>query len=96
MVFHIVRAGDDRQQDIVALTDVMDPLTGDPSWDRFVEILTAGGGLGVGFRDGEEFLVVNGRIRVASERQFLACIQYLRNSRTLNSEVSIHNYAESP
>lgn len=56
MVFHIMRADDVKQQDIMALTDIMDPLTGNPSWARFVEILTAGGDLGpvptpkIGFR----------------------------------------------
>ncbi|KAF6517537.1 hypothetical protein HZS61_003098 [Fusarium oxysporum f. sp. conglutinans] len=75
MVFHVMRADDAKKQDIVALTDIMGPVTGSPSWSRFTEILASGGDLGVGFR-------------------FLACIQYLRNSAVLNSEILVHSYAE--
>ncbi|EXK76845.1 hypothetical protein FOQG_18430 [Fusarium oxysporum f. sp. raphani 54005] len=59
MVFHVMRADDAKKQDIVALTDIMGPVTGSPSWSRFTEILASGGDLGVGFRVREEFLVVN-------------------------------------
>ncbi|EGU86428.1 hypothetical protein FOXB_03053 [Fusarium oxysporum f. sp. conglutinans Fo5176] len=50
MVFHVMRADDAKKQDIVALTDIMGPVTGSPSWSRFTEILASGGDLGVGFR----------------------------------------------
>jgi hypothetical protein len=45
---------------------------------------------GVGFEIGDH-LMVNNRIRVANERQFLACLQYLRNETVLNSAVYVHN-----
>jgi hypothetical protein len=92
MVFHVMRAGETRRQDIIALRDVMVSRSGIPSWIRLVEVLRDDSG--VGFKDGE-FLMVNDRIRVANERQFLACLQYLRNAMALNSDVFVYprNYS---
>lgn len=88
MVFHVMRSGETQRQDIIALRDIMDQHSGEPSWVRLIDLLKDGSG--VGFEDGD-FLMVDDRIRVGNERQLLACLQYLRNGMVLNSEVYVYN-----
>ncbi|KAL9127828.1 MAG: hypothetical protein Q9217_003368 [Psora testacea] len=99
MVFHFMRANNASRQDIVRIDDIVDPLTNLPSWARLVEILKTDDDFGLAFNEDCECLMVNNRIRVVNERQFCACLQYLRNSHTLNSEVLLcsraANYTES-
>ena len=57
-----------------------------PSCEKLVNILKAGGKFGLAFKDGSEYIVVNGQINVHEERQFLACLQYLRNANRLIAE----------
>lgn len=87
MVFHVMRPGETQRQDIIAIRDIIDPYSGNPSWIRLVDVLRDDSG--VGFKDGE-FLMVNDRIRIGNERQLLACLQYLQNATVLNSEVFVY------
>ena len=91
MVFHFMRADDTTRQDIVSMGDILSPSTNCPSWAKLVKILEIDDGLGLGFKEGREFFMVNNRIRVTNGRQFLACLQYLRNSKVLNSEVFVYS-----
>ena len=79
MVFHFVRAGDANSQDIVSINNILNSSTNYPLWAKLVEVLKADDDFGLAFREGREFLMINNRIRVSNERQFLACLQYLRN-----------------
>ncbi|ETI20558.1 hypothetical protein G647_08595 [Cladophialophora carrionii CBS 160.54] len=88
MMFHVMRLNETQRQDIIALRDVMDRHSGEPSWAKLVDLLMDEAG--VGLRDGD-FLMVNDRIRVGNERQLLACLQFLRNEKVLNSEVYVYN-----
>ncbi|KIW33235.1 uncharacterized protein PV07_00101 [Cladophialophora immunda] len=88
MVFHVMYVNEALRQDIIAIRDIMDRHSGEPSWAKLVNLLMDDSG--VGFRDGD-FLMVNDRIRVGNERQLLACLQYLRNESVLNSEVYVYN-----
>jgi hypothetical protein len=88
MVFHVMRMNEVQMQDIIAIGDIIDHHSGEPSWAKLVDLL--GDESGVSLRDGD-FLMVNNRIRVGNERQLLACLQYLRNETVLNSEVYVHN-----
>lgn len=88
MVFHVMRSNQQQKQDIIAMRDVIDARTDEPSWTRLVDLLMDDSG--VGFRRGD-YLMVNNQIRVGSERQFLACLQYLRNETMLNSAVYVCN-----
>ncbi|KJK86017.1 hypothetical protein H633G_10135 [Metarhizium anisopliae BRIP 53284] len=98
IVFHIARIDNANKQDIVAITDIVDPVNGNPSWKRLVEILATGGEFGVDYTEGEDFLMVGVEepIRVATERQFMAFVTFLRNSMVTNTKVSVHKYAEMP
>jgi len=58
---------------------------------KLLEILKDDNEFGVSFEEGQQFLIVNDRIRVTNERQFLACLQYLLNSNVLNSEALMYN-----
>ena len=91
MVFHFMRANDASRQDIVCMGDIVKPSTNLPSWAKLVEILKADDDLGLAFKEDCECLLVNNGIRVGNERQFRACLQYLRNSHILNSEVLLCN-----
>lgn len=91
MVFHFMRADDATKQDIVSMGDILGPSTNYPSWAKLVKILETNDGLGLGFKEGREFFMVNNRIRVTNGRQFLACLQYLRNLKVLNSEVFVYS-----
>lgn len=90
MVFHVMRIGDIERQDIIALGDVFDTHSRSPSWVKLLERLKDE--CGVAFKEAEEFLMVNDRIRVVNQRQFLACIQYLRNVMAWNSDVLVYSY----
>jgi hypothetical protein len=85
---HVMRSSETQRQDIIAIRDIMDHHSGEPSWVRLVDLLMDDSG--VGFKDGD-FLMVNDRIRVSNERQLLACLQYLRNGMVLNSEVYVYS-----
>ncbi len=87
MVFHLMRANDASRQDIICMGDIVDASTNLPSWANLVEILKADDDHGLAFKEDCECLLVNNGIRVGNERQFRACLQYLRNSHVLNSEV---------
>jgi hypothetical protein len=87
MVFHVMHASDSQRQDIIALRDIVDPRSGGPSWFRLVGLLKDDSS--IGFKDGE-CLMVDDRIRITNERQFLACLQYLHNAMVLNSEVFVY------
>lgn len=89
MVFHFVRAEDANRQDIVSMSDILESSTNHPSWAKLVEVLKADDDFGLAFKEGREFLMINNRIRVSNERQFLACLQYLRNWKVLNSEAFV-------
>ena len=91
MVFQFMRANDASRQDIICMGDIVDPSTNLPSWANLVEMLKADDDFGLAFKEDYECLVVNNGIRVGSERQFSACLQYLRNSHILNSEVLLCN-----
>lgn len=88
MVFHFKYLGDERRQDIIKIDSFLDPYTQSPSWSKLVELLNPDDSFGLIFRD-SDVLIFNGHIRVRNERQLLACLQYLQNSGTLNSEVVI-------
>lgn len=88
MVFHVMRSSETQRQDIIAIGDIMDRHSGEPSWVRLVDLLMDDSG--VGFEDGD-FLMVHDQIRVSNERQLRACLQYLRNGRVLNSEVFVYS-----
>lgn len=92
MVFHFMRADDVNKQNIVSVRDIFDPSTEFPSWLKLLEVLKDDDELGVCFNDGQQFLIVNDRIRVTNERQFLACLQYLLNGNVLNSEALVYNF----
>ena len=91
MVFHFIRADDANRQDIVSMSDIFDSSANYPSWVNLVEVLKADDNFGLAFTEGREFLMVNNRIRVSNERQFHACLQYLRNSKVLNSEAFVYS-----
>ena len=92
MVFHFMRADDINKQNIVSIRDIFDPSTNFPSWVKLLEILKDDDDEhGVFFQEGQHFLIVNDRIQVTNERQFLACFQYLLNSNVLNSEALVYN-----
>ncbi|KAH8594334.1 hypothetical protein B0O99DRAFT_574074 [Bisporella sp. PMI_857] len=89
MVFHFQRLSDSSRQDIISVGDIFDYSTNSPSWTRLVKLLSVKDNLGLAFKEGNEFLLVNDLIRVADQRQFLACFQYLMNLAILNVEVLI-------
>ena len=87
MVFHLTRADDPTKQDIVCMETIICPLTNRPSWAKLVGILEQEGDFELGFKEGHNFFMVNGKILVAYEWQFLASLQYLHNLKNWNSEV---------
>ncbi|CZR51798.1 uncharacterized protein PAC_01675 [Phialocephala subalpina] len=89
VVFHFTRLGDASKQDIICISDTLDHSTKCPSWTKLIELLKVDDGFGIGFKEGREFLMVGNRIRVRNERQFLACLQYMRNVNVLNQEVVV-------
>lgn len=90
MVFLVMRAGDVKTQDIITLRDIWDTHSRNPSWSKFLEMLKDD--RWIGFRETEDFLMVDDRIRVGNERQFLACVQYLRNSMAWNTDILVYSY----
>lgn len=91
MVFHFMRADDFDKQDIVSMRDIFDLSINRPSWVKLLEILKVDDDFGIAFQEGQQVLIVNDRIRVSNERQFLACLQHLLNSNVLNSEALVCN-----
>ena len=87
MVLHFIRSDDPGKQDIVCMNDIYDPTTKTLSWAKLVEILSIAEGFGLAFKEGDEFFLVNDLIRVANERQFLACLQYLLNTGVLTAKI---------
>ena len=90
MVFHFMRADDINKQNIISIRNIFDPYTIFPSWVKLLEILKDDDERGVFFQEGHHFLIVNDRIQVTNERQFLACFQYLLDSNVLNSEALVY------
>ena len=86
MVFHIMRDIDPTRQEIMGMNSITDPSINLPSWAEVIEILTVNEYPGVALKEGCECLMVNGRVRVANERQLHAYLQHLRNFGTLKSE----------
>jgi hypothetical protein len=84
------RAGDATRQDIIRISDIADESTRLLSWVKLVDILKAGGKFGLGFRDGGEYMVIDGQVKVHSERQFLAYLQYFCNINKLNAEAVVY------
>ncbi|KAF6825595.1 hypothetical protein CPLU01_10173 [Colletotrichum plurivorum] len=95
--FNVVRADDNHRRDLVSSRDIAGARGLEPghtcSWRRLVEILGAGERFGVRFNEEDEFLEVNGRLRVGNERQFHACLHFLHNSGCRNADVVVHTYA---
>ena len=91
IVIIFTRAGDTTRQEIIRMSDIAGRSTEFPSWDKLVDILNADGKFGLGFRDGLEFMVIDGLINMHNERQFLACLQYLRNISKLNAEAVVYS-----
>ena len=89
IVILFTRAGDPARQDIIQMGDILDQCTQLPSWAKLVDILKAGGKFGLAFKEGSEYIIINGQINVHEERQFLACLQYLRNANRLNAEAAV-------
>jgi len=89
LVLHVMRVGNTSQQDIISIGDILDPSTSLPRWEILLQFLEVDEGFGIAFNRTLEFLMFNRRIRVVNERQLLACLQYLLNSGTLNSEVLV-------
>lgn len=95
MVFHFMRLDDARKQDIVCISDILDRSTNGPSWVKLIELLKIDDGFGIGFNEDREFLMVENRVRVGNERQFLACLQYLRNLNVFNAEIVVWTVDEA-
>ncbi|KAF4480478.1 hypothetical protein CGGC5_v011024 [Colletotrichum fructicola Nara gc5] len=66
---------------------------GEPSWQMLVDLLGSDDQFGVRFNKEREFFVVNDALWVRNERQFLACLQFLRNSSCCNAEVQVRTKA---
>lgn len=94
MVFHFVRANSPNRQDIVCISDILNPMTQSPSWSRLTDLLGAEAPLAICFKEGVDYLLVDEKIRVSDERQLHACLQYLCNLNVLNTQASVHNLAE--
>jgi hypothetical protein len=89
IVVHFTRVGDTTRQDIIRMGDISDLSTHLPSWAKLVDIIEAGGKFGLGFVQRSECIVAEGQINTHNERQFLACLQYLRNNNRLNVEAAV-------
>lgn len=92
LVFNIVRADDINRRDLISLQDVEDAAQ-KPSWGMFVQILSESNQFGICYDADKEFLTVNDSVRIGNERQFHACLQYLRNSGCHNADVTVRSYA---
>ncbi|KAK1469740.1 hypothetical protein CMEL01_01507 [Colletotrichum melonis] len=90
-VFNIIRTGNPQRRELVVLEDILD-TSQKPSWRKLIEILSNDEHFGVGFVEREEFLMVNDNLWVRDERQFLACLQYLRNSGCRNVGVVVRTF----
>lgn len=94
MTFHIKRADDERRQDIVTITELVDPLTERPTWELLCVILASEERLSIGIDQNCEFSVINQILRVSSERQFTACLEHLRDAQSWNNEALVHTYED--
>lgn len=90
MVLHFKRVDDPFKQDIVYVAETFDNGSRKPSWKKLLEIVESGGELGVGFKTEGDVLVIENQMVVDSERQFLACLQYLRNADKLNAQAMVY------
>ena len=91
IVLHFIRADDTRRQDIICMREVICPSTHNPMWVKLIEMLKKDDDFGVAFECRHDFLMINDRIRVGSERQFLACLRYLCNMNIWSSEVIVYS-----
>lgn len=94
MTFHIKREDDERRQDIVAITELVDPLTGRPTWELLCVLLGSRERFGIGFDHKCEFLLINQSLRVGSDRQFTACLEHLRNAQSWNNKALVQSYED--
>ncbi|KAK2596483.1 hypothetical protein N8I77_013371 [Diaporthe amygdali] len=92
LIFNVVRADSVSRRDLISLEDITDS-TQKPSWGVFVEILSGSDQFGVCYDVEKEFLTVNDSLRVGNERQFHACLQFLRNLDCHNVSVTVQTYA---
>ncbi|RFU33074.1 hypothetical protein B7463_g3295, partial [Scytalidium lignicola] len=96
MVLHFIRANNPNKEDIICISDILDRKSSYPSWTKLLQLLSSEDPFTIGFKKESDFLLVNDSIRVTNERKFLACLQYLCNSNTLNTGVYVHNITELP
>ncbi|RFU25127.1 hypothetical protein B7463_g11221, partial [Scytalidium lignicola] len=94
MVFHCVRENNPNKQDIVRISDILDHKTNSPSWTQLITLLGADEPLGISFKEGIDYLLINNTIHVTGERQLHACVQYLCNLEVLNAQVSVRSLSE--
>jgi hypothetical protein len=67
IVILFTRAGDPARQDIIQMGDILDQCTQLPSWAKLVDILKASGKFGLVFKEGSEYIIINGQINVHEE-----------------------------
>ncbi|KAF2137799.1 uncharacterized protein K452DRAFT_235408 [Aplosporella prunicola CBS 121167] len=92
IAIHFMRADDPTRQDIICVRDLISPLTNVPSWGKLISILATEHKHGLSFKEDQDYLMVDGRIRVADERQFLACLQYQYNLNILSFRAYVHRF----
>ena len=81
MVLRFMRADELNKQDTVSIREIFDLSTNRPSWEKLLKILKADDGFGIAFKEGQQVSMINNQIRMSNERQFLACLQHLHNSK---------------
>ncbi|KMP10261.1 hypothetical protein CIRG_09942 [Coccidioides immitis RMSCC 2394] len=89
IVAHFKRADDVSKQDIIQISDVIDPETHTPSWAKLVKILEteSDNDIGLRFKKDTDLMTLNGQIPMGNQRQLMACLQYVQNSGKLNLEI---------
>jgi hypothetical protein len=71
MVFHLTRADDPTKQGIVCMETIICPLTNGPSWAKLVGILEQEGDFELGFKEGHDFIMINGKFEWLMNGNFL-------------------------
>ncbi|KXH28086.1 hypothetical protein CSAL01_05096 [Colletotrichum salicis] len=79
------------RRDLAASEDILD-VSQKPSWQKLVEILSDIEHFGVHYVEEKEFLVIDENLWVRNERQFHACLQFLRNSGCRNVGIEVRTY----
>lgn len=88
IVLHVRTPEDKLNQDLISVQSILDSTSNLPSWSRLVDILSLSDSVQLNFNS-TDYLMLNGRIRIQNQRQFLASLQYTINSGTLNADVII-------